>query len=76
MTTTGQRDSSIRYSAAALIVTRPVTVPGFEPTTTRSTLPVGAVGERRRRAPTASASAVSSAQGSPSSAIAATVRTS
>ena len=72
MTTTGQRESSIMYSAAALIVTRPVTVPGFEPTTTRSTPAVARSATVAPRAP-AIDSAVSSAQGSPYSATAATV---
>src|SRR4029077_6109480 len=73
-TITGQRASSITYSAAALIRTRPGGVPGFEPTTIRST---AAVARGARAAPNrvAIASAVSSTDGSSSSPTAATVAT-
>ena len=61
-TRTGQRVSSIRYSAAALIVTRPLTVPGLELTTTKSTLP-GACSTTVAPNCAASASAVSRGAG-------------
>ena len=60
-TSTGQRTISIRYSAAALSVTRPAAVPGFDPITTRpavspargTTVAPSAGGERGRGLPRA-----------------------
>ena len=46
-TSTGQRSISIRYWAAALSVTRPAAVPGFDPTTAEADLALTAVDHRR-----------------------------
>ena len=73
-TSTGQRESSITYSAAALIVTRPSRCPASSrPRPGRPPPALGPSDRAPKRA--ASASAVSAAAGSPSSAIAAIVPT-